>query len=542
MSIAKTAADIIADRLFRAGCRHAFGIPGGEVLTVMNSLKNAGLLFYLVKHENSGGFMAEGVHHANGAPGVLLATVGPGVVNAVNTVANAWQDQVPLIFLSGCVDAVDTQQFTHQVFDHTKVLEPITKASFRVAEGAVGIAIDKAITIATTGRPGPVHLDIPISVANSKSEPFTSPNSAMPAQAAPAPSTKLNAARQALSSAKRPLIIAGVDTLHHNAAAVVCDTAHRFKIPVLTTYKAKGILPEDDHLALGGHGLSPKSFDIIKPLIDASDVILLVGYDPIEMRNDWINPWPSDSVGKTVIDFSAEINTHYVHQSTYSFVGHVGAGLKRLTQGISASANIWPDGLPEKIKKTLAQAFPTDEAWGPAAVIDSVRDTLPRNGVVCVDTGAHRILISQQWKSYEPRQILQSTGLCTMGVALPLAMGYKLVKPEIPVVALTGDGGLEMILGELATARDLELAIPIIVFVDQQLALIEIKQRRDQLQNLGVDFGGTDFVAVAQAMGGYGILAETRKMLTSALLKAISADKFTVIACPIGSQAYNGRF
>ena len=129
-----------------------------------------------------------------------------------------------------------------------------------------------------------------------------------------------------------------------------------------------------------------------------------------------------------------------------------------------------------------------------------------------------------------------------MGVALPLAMGYKLVKPEIPVVALTGDGGLEMILGELATARDLELAIPIIVFVDQQLALIEIKQRRDQLQNLGVDFGGTDFVAVAQAMGGYGILAETRKMLTSALLKAISADKFTVIACPIGSQAYNGRF
>ncbi len=161
------AADIIARKLYEAGCRHAFGIPGGEVLTIMDALQQAGLHFQLVKHENNGGFMAEGTHHATGAPGVLLATVGPGVVNAINTVTNAWQDQIPMIFLTGCIDAAEAQRFTHQVFDHTQVLAPVTKASFRVVEGAVDTIIEKALAIAIEGRPGPVHLDIPISTAKS---------------------------------------------------------------------------------------------------------------------------------------------------------------------------------------------------------------------------------------------------------------------------------------------------------------------------------------------------------------------------------------
>ncbi len=141
-----TAADIIARRLFDAGCRHAFGIPGGEVLTLMDALSGAGIKFILTKHENSAGFMAEGTFHSNGAPGVLVATLGPGVANAVTVIANAMQDRVPLIFLTGCVDPADALTYTHQVFDHRAMLAPITKASFTVVDDVVDVVIDKAVS------------------------------------------------------------------------------------------------------------------------------------------------------------------------------------------------------------------------------------------------------------------------------------------------------------------------------------------------------------------------------------------------------------
>ncbi len=537
-----TSAQLIARRLHQAGCRHAFGIPGGEVLGLMQALDGAGIDFRLVKHENNGGFMAEGTHHVNGAPGILLATIGPGVVNAINVVANAYQDQVPLIFLTGCVDAAEAQTFTHQVMDHGKVLDSITKATFRVDSGAVDATVSKAIAIALADPPGPVHLDIPISVAGASvaDNEFCTP--ATPSKMAPAPGPDLDAARAAIAGAERPLVIAGVDVLHHDAAATLAETVRRLDLPLLTTYKAKGVLPEDDPLALGGRGLSPKSFKIIKPLIDAADVILLAGYDPIEMRVDWRDPWRLGTTDSPmVIDISSKANTHFMHQASLTFIGDIGAGLDAICGGLAA-ADHWPGGEPAAVRAALSQAFPGDEDWGPAAVIDTARKALPRNGVATVDTGAHRILLAEQWDCFAPRTLLQSCGLCTMGAALPLAMGYKLASPETPVIAFTGDAGMEMVLGELATLRDMRLCLPVVVFVDEQLALIEIKQRGEGHGNLGVNFDGTDFAAVAEALGGVGVTAGDRASLTTALEAALERQTFTVIACPIGRAAYDGRF
>ncbi len=535
------AADIIAKKLYDAGCRHAFGIPGGEVLTMMDALERAGLNFQLVKHENSGGFMAEGTHHATGAPGVLLATIGPGVVNAINVVTNAWQDQVPMIFLTGCIETAEAQRFTHQVFDHTKVLTPITKASFIVSEGAVDTIIEKALAIAMEDRPGPVHLDLPISTAKSAEHSNRARSRSTPAPMAPAPSSEWKAACRALNDAKKPLIIAGIDVLHHKAADILTTFARENSIPVITTYKAKGVLPEDDPLSLGGHGLSPKAFHIIKPLIKESDTILLVGYDPIEMRSEWCNPWDLSATGPTVIEFSAFANRHFVHQASHSFIGDVGAGIQALSENVTLDST-WPNGELEKTQAALWKAFPSGEVWGPSAVIDVCRNALPRETVAAVDTGAHRILLAQQWLCYSPRTLLQSTALCTMGTAVPLAAGYKLASPKTTVVAFSGDAGLEMVLGELATLRDMNINIPIVVFVDASLALIEMKQRGDGMANQGVDFGVTNFAAVAKAMGGKGVTVRSREKLKIALRDALEANTFTLIACPIGRKAYEGRF
>jgi acetolactate synthase-1/2/3 large subunit len=170
-----------------------------------------------------------------------------------------------------------------------------------------------------------------------------------------------------------------------------------------------------------------------------------------------------------------------------------------------------------------------------------VRGVLARDGIATVDSGAHRILQTQIWESYMPHTLLQSVGLGAMGCALPLAIGAKLALPDRQVLCFTGDAGLEMVLGELATLRDLKLAIPIVVFADASLALIELKQRAMKLDSVGVDFDATDFVALGRALGGRGVAADSREALDRELREAFQADTFTIISCPIDGRAYDGR-
>ena len=174
-------------------------------------------------------------------------------------------------------------------------------------------------------------------------------------------------------------------------------------------------------------------------------------------------------------------------------------------------------------------------------MVEGVRAALPRDGVITIDTGAHRILVSQAWESYAPKGVLQSSGLCTMGVALPIAIGRKLAEPDRAVVAFTGDGGLEMVLGELATLRDTGLPLVIVVFVDASLALIEKKQREIGHEPLGVDFGETDFPALAEVFGGTGVTATSAAEVSAAVQAGLAAKTFTLIACPIGARAYDGK-
>lgn len=532
-----TASQIIARRLRDAGCRHAFGIPGGEVLALMDALHKEGIRVVLAKHENCAGFMGEGVYHHDGAPAVLFATIGPGIANAVNVIANAMQDRVPMIVLTGCVPALEQHTYTHQVFDHVKMCETVAKAALRVEAGTAGVVIDKALSIACQGRPGPVVLDVPIDVQTMAMDGWHTPRRAAIVSAVPGEGSALETARTWLTEAQHPIMIAGVDVLSQRAEVQVETFCRDHSIPLITTYKAKGVIAEDDPLSLGGAGLSPKVDVELMPLVAKSDLVLLAGYDPIEMRIGWRDPWED---GARVIDISAEPNLHYMHQGSLNMVGHVGATLEALGRGVAPNRT-WSGDEVAATRRALRVLRRDDEPWGPAAVIDTCRKALPRNSVVTVDSGAHRIVLSQVWESYQARGILQSTALCTMGCAVPLAIGRKLAEPERPVVAFIGDAGLEMFLGELATARDLKLGIPIVVFVDEQLGLIELKQRGSQMQSLAVDFGATDFPAVAKALGGEGVWCRDRDALASELSAALTRDTFTVIAAVVGAQAYDGR-
>ena len=256
------------------------------------------------------------------------------------------------------------------------------------------------------------------------------------------------------------------------------------------------------------------------------------------MRTGWRDAWtPQD---QNVIDITAEPNHHYMHQSGLNFIADCSASLEALSDGVPPQQT-WPDDAPQRTRAALKQAFPTDDDWGPAAVIDTCRITLPRDTIASADSGAHRILLSQMWACYTARGLIQSSALCTMGCAVPLAMGAKLAAPEKPVVSFSGDAGFLMVAGELATAAELNLKTIFVVFVDASLALIELKQRSRQLRNAGVDFASHDFAAIGRAFGGAGADVTNRKDLEQALKDALVADTFTVIAAHIERGAYDGR-
>lgn len=531
-----TSVEIIAKYLQQAGVKYAYGIPGGEVVAMIDALENNDIQFTLVKHENAGGFMAEGAHHASGTPGVLVATLGPGVANAINFIANAHQDRVPVIFLTGCVDEVEAMTYTHQIFDHQVLLKPITKASLRVANGAVEETIDKAISIALQDPPGPVHVDIPISVATKIQNGRTVQKRVQPSFGVPS-KAELELIGQYIQKATKPTALAGVGVLQQHAEQALNSFLKAHAIPLITTYKAKGILPEDHQLSLGGTGLSPKSESVLLPLVKQADLVLLFGYDPIEMRPGWRNVWDEST---TVLEFGTLVNTHYMHQSTQHFYVDLNATLP-LLDAPKCDRQGWLDEVA-RVRQANKIAFSSAEQWGPHAIISTARAILPDDTVATVDTGAHRILLSQMWACHQPRTLLQSTGLCTMGVAVPMALGYKMHKPEVPVVAFTGDAGMEMVLGDLATVRDSGLAIIIIIFVDESLALIELKQRTMKFENVGVDFKQTDFESIGNTYGFHSESIDNSSALEQALSSALDRNRTTLLACKFPRRAYDGAF
>jgi acetolactate synthase-1/2/3 large subunit len=326
--------------------------------------------------------------------------------------------------------------------------------------------------------------------------------------------------------------------LHDRAHAELAAFARRAGAAIITTYKAKGVVPEDDPLVIGGAGLSPVADRALFKALAAADLVLCAGYDPVEMRDSWIQPW---NPGIPSAEITWAPRDHAVHRTTLEFVADLRIALAQLTAATpDRHGSTWIDGLPAAVRgeiaTTLRPAAPGQ--WGPHAIVETCRRVFPRETLATVDTGAHRILLNHVWECFEPHGLLQSTGLATMGYGLPAAIGVKLARPERPVVCFTGDGSLEMVMGELATLRDLRLPVTIVCFADRSLALIELKQRRMGLPNVGVDFAGTDFAAVARAYGGHGVRVESPGELEAACRAALGRDRFTLVEAVIDKAEY----
>jgi acetolactate synthase-1/2/3 large subunit len=533
------AADAIAAVLHAHGVRHAFGMPGGEVLTLLDGLRAAGIAFHLARNETAAAIMAAGVHAATGVPGVLLTTIGPGLANAVNGILDAAQERVPLIVLSGVVDRSVRGRFTHQVLDQAALLRAVVKASFEAEPETAADVVARALRLALTPPMGPVHVDVSPETAAALAR---APRPEPARVAAPVPSTAdplLASVRAALAAAERPLVIAGLEAARGGCEGVLTALAERIGAPVLTTYKAKGVISEDHPLALGGAGLSPAADRVLLDLVGRADRVLMLGYDPIEMRIGWLDPVADPA---RTIEIGVARPDHGMHNAGTVVAADPAAALEVLLDGLPRKAG-WPGGEPAEARRALQRTFSAEgRGWGPHAVIATLSAVAGEDAIVTVDSGAHRILLSQMWTARRPLRLLQSAGLCTMAGALPLAIGAKVAAPDRRVFAVMGDGGLEMCLGELATLRDIGHPVVVVVFQDESLALIDLKQRALQLARAGVALGATDFAAIADAMGGVGRTVRTARDLVAELSAAVVRDTFSLIACRFDADAYQDAF
>lgn len=531
-------ADRVAATLAAHGVREAFGIPGGEVVTLIDALAVAGIGFHLARHESAAAIMAAGASAVSGRPGLLVTTLGPGLASAVNGIADAAQEHAPLIVLAGAVDRAVRARYTHQVIDHGRLLAPLVKGAFEIGPEGAAATVARAIRLATAAPMGPVLLDLSPEVAARESPeagPARPAVAATPGIAPEDPVVRDLAAR--LARAERPLVLAGYEAARHPGADRIRDFLEAFGAPVVTTYKAKGLVPEDGPLGMGAAGLSPRADAKLRDLAARADLLLLLGYDPIETRADWL-----DALGDParIIAVSAAPADHGMHAAGLAVLADP-ADLAEALRPALRPRVLWPGGEPAAVRARLAGMFAAPSDWGPHAIIETL-NAAAGDARVTVDSGAHRILLSRKWVATRPSRLLQSAGFCTMASALPLAIGAAVAEPGARVIAVMGDGGLEMGIGELATLRDLRLPLTIVVFQDRSLGLIALKQAAAGLAPRGVALGETDFPAVARGFGGHGTAVSDTAALARALAAAAARPGFTLIACRIDADAYDRAF
>ena len=474
--------DLIVRRLEQSGVRWVFGIPSGPVLPLIEALRQSPVSFVLTATETSAAFMASTVGYLTGIPGVCVSTVGPGATNLTTGVGCAWLDRAPLLAITCNVATPWLDRRIQMRIDHHKLFEPLTKASLACRHGNVDAMFAQAIATATHEPPGPVHLDLPEDVAQAPAR--ESPSSHRAPAELPDLSREASAAIvDALRNAQRPLLITGLSFTRSAASQSLRRFVERQGAPFVTTLHGKGFLPESHPNFAGVIGRARRSD--VKKFTDQADLVLAVGFDPIEINyEEWV------SSGTPIVHVSSEAAEHgiglnLVWNKACDMDKAIGA-----MSAIDAASNDWSSQDFRAHRDALDQALrPSSAGFAPFQALDILRGTFPADGILAYDVGAHTHQIASQWRTDQPRTLLATNGWSSMGYGMPAAFAAKLVHPDRAVACVVGDGGFQMTAGELALARRLNLAVPVIVLNDGWLGLMKVKQEKRSYPLSGVFLG-----------------------------------------------------
>lgn len=532
-----TVCDSIARTLRAYGVEYAFGIPGNDVLETIRACEDAGIRFVLVKSEPTACFMGDAIFQLTGRPTALIPALGPGIANAISGIANSLQERSAMIVLCGEMGTANQAIYNHQVFDHVALCRPVTKLAEALNANRPAQQVAKALDLALAYPAGPVMLNVAADHGRSaaREEESYQPGRTARAQLGAADAQRLC---EIIARAQRPLLFVGRGALNGAAPQAVQRFVRAWGMPFFASYKAKGVVSEHDPLCLGAVGLSPIIDAENMKLVCEADLIVQIGFDPIELRDAWLDAWPESRAAIT-IDWAA-LN-HRIFPAGEQALGDVPAILAQLAPAGTADKRAGWGGRITSLQDAVAQIVrPRDPAGriSPAALFKAVSDQASDDWTMVVDVGAHRILANHVIRCRTPGQLVQSNGFCTMGFAAGAAIGAALVRSGKPVVAIAGDGGMLMMQGELALAAELDLPIVFVVLNDASLSLIKLKQQKLQMAPRATDFRAPRFDAIAQGFGARGLRVESLRDFDQALRDAIAARKLTLIEAMVDPSEY----
>jgi len=542
-------AQALLESLERQNVDVIFGILGGAILPVYDALcGNQKIRHILARHEQGAAHAAEGYARASGRPGVCMATSGPGATNLVTGIANAYMDSSPIIALTGQVPSsgVNTSYMigrdAFQEADIIGITTPITKANYQprtVAE--IPVIVNTAFHIATTGRPGPVLIDLPKNVQAGIAEveltdkidargykPVIDPDLA-----------KISEAADLLAKSEKPIILAGGGVIISQASDELMQMSDLLMAPVVTTFMGKGAFPEVHPMSVGSIGMHGNP--AANRLISEADVLLAVGTrfsDRATANLDTFAP----NAKKIHLDIdNAEIGKNI--EVDVPIVGDAKVSLKILYSAVAKKlqkneGKAWTKRVKEAKEQLspLLKEMPKDLV--PKALLTELRKLLPENTIVTTEVGQNQMWSALYFKALKPRTFISSGGLGTMGFGFPAALGAKVACPDRPVVDIAGDGSFIMTEHELACSVTENIPVTVIVLNNSVLGMVAQWQRMlYKRRYMAVNLGKTpDFVKLAEAYGAQGFRVTSIEEFQKAVKTALNSKVTTVIDVPIGSE------
>ncbi len=529
------ASDLFVRCLESEGIEYIFGVPGEENADFMMSLEKSDTIqFILTRHEQGAAFMAEVYGRLTGNPAGCLGTLGPGATNLITGVADANMDRAPMLVITGQGASTRLHKESHQVMDVVHMFEPVTKWAMSVLHpNNIPEMVRKAVRLARTEKPGACHLELPEDIA--KLDAQTTPLEPRRFRRPVADDKIVDEAFEQIKNAKRPIILAGNGCIRKRASKQLRLFCEKTGIGVISTFMAKGSVDMDADYCLYTIGLQSK--DVIACGLDAADLVITLGYDMVEYHPYLWNAHDDKRIIHA--DFlPTEIDANY-HPET-EIVGDLAHTLWMLNERVDASGGLSYDlshqAAVRRDMRAEISAYKDDDTEGsirPQKVLWDVRQVMGPHDIVLSDVGAHKMWIARHYQCHEPNTCLIPNGFCSMGFALPGAIGASLVHPDRRILAICGDAGFLMNVQEMETAHRLNANIVVMVWEDHAYGLIAWKQTNEFGRHTDLSFGNPDWKPLAQAFGWNGHRVENSRDLAGVLESAFKESGPSLVVLPI---------
>jgi len=537
----KTGAEIFVECLEREGVDLMFGYPGGQVLPIFDKLnRSKKIRFILTRHEQGAAHMADGMARATGRPGVCLATSGPGATNLVTGLATAYMDSVPVVAFTGQVPTHLIGNDAFQEADTTGITRPVTKHNYLVKDVRdLARTIREAFHIATTGRPGPVLVDLPSDVQRATTE-FVWPKTVdLPsykprAQGHPGQIRKL---AEAIDAAERPVLYVGGGTIISGAHEEVRRLAETCDIPVAVTLMAIGAFPADHPLSLGMLGMHGTAY--ANHTMQDADLIVAVGARFSDRCTGKLSAFAPKAKHIAHIDIDPTSISKNVC-ADIPVVGDIKTVLRELLGMVKSKKHAAWRAQIARWKKDLPLGYCNDDKLRPQFVIERISDLTRGEAVAVTEVGQHQMWAAQFYRAAGPRTFLSSGGLGTMGFGFPAGIGAKLALPDRRVIVIAGDGSFQMNIQELATAVINKVNLVVCIINNSCLGMVRQWQQMFYGRNYSAVLLPShshdpkcapvpDFVKLAEAYGAVGMRVSEKRDVVPALKKAFAVKGRPVV-------------